>query len=471
MEAPTASPTTSTRSIGPEEEGDTMSEGSTRSRFTRRDLLRAGGLGALALIGGGGIPALAMRSSRGPQRVSAQLATASAALPLQVGGRHDIHLAATDGYVLLPGRGSPSGPGGDPVYMFGFVSVPVGATPSALDVYKGAVQFPAPIIGLDKGADVYLTMTNIGLVVRPDLDDSHTIHWHGFPNATAIFDGVPEVSIAVPVGRGFPYYYLPHVEGTFMYHCHFEDVEHIQMGMTGIVFVRPAQDGTSLGGFTRFAYNDGDGSTGFDREFTLLLNEVWTTPHDNLEAIQETVWGNYDANYWTINGRSYPDTLLPNNDPDLPAQPQSSLIQVNEGDRVLLRFANLGYESQAMQLPGVSMEVVGEDAALLRNGSVDLSYMANTIYIGPGEAREVLFTAPTYDGSLPGASDDNGDYNVYWLRNRAPHKLVNGELSGPGGQLTQVRVYDGDALDGQTHPNETYPEPDPVAPYLDPWIV
>ena len=29
-----------------------------------------------------------------------------------------------------------------------------------------------------------------------------------------------------------------------MYHCHFEDVEHVQMGMTGIVFVRPLQDGT-----------------------------------------------------------------------------------------------------------------------------------------------------------------------------------------------------------------------------------
>jgi len=454
-----------------------MSERSTRSGFTRRSLLRAGGLGALALIGGGGIAARAMiPSATGSAKAAAPLATDAAALPLQVSTRYDIHLAATDGHVLLPGRGSPSGPGGDPVYMFGFVNVPVGVAPSALDAYKGVVQFPAPIIGVDQEADVYLTLTNIGLVVRPDLDDSHTIHWHGFPNATAIFDGVPEVSIAVPVGRDFPYYYLPHVAGTFMYHCHFEDVEHIQMGMTGIVFVRPGQDGTSFGGFTRFAYNDGDGSTGFDREFTVLLNEIWTTPHDNLEAIQETVWPEYHANYWTINGRSYPDTLLPNNDDALPDQPLSARIQVNEGERVLLRFADLGYESQSMQLPGIALKMVGEDAMLLRNGGADLSYMTNTIYIGPGEARDVVFTAPAYDGSLPGDSDAFGNYNVYWLRNRSPHKLTNGDLPGLGGQVTQVWVYESPdpsdpTLAPQTHPNETYPEPDPTSPYLDPWIV
>ena len=31
--------------------------------------------------------------------------------------------------------------------------------------------------------------------------------------------------------------------GTYMYHCHVEDVEHVHMGMTGLVFVRPLQDG------------------------------------------------------------------------------------------------------------------------------------------------------------------------------------------------------------------------------------
>ncbi|HWQ14415.1 MAG TPA: multicopper oxidase domain-containing protein [Roseiflexaceae bacterium] len=414
-------------------------------KLARRDFLRLGGAGALVLLGGG-----ALTASGRIQPARAASARAPAALPRGAPPPVFLRLAATDGHISLPGRAAP-------VYMFGFVAVPLGVTPDDLDIYKGNVQAPAPIIGVDEEADVYLTVTNIGLVVRPDLDDSHTVHWHGFPNMTAIFDGVPEVSIAVPVGRDFPYYYKPHRAGTFMYHCHFEDVEHVQMGMTGIIFVRPAQNGTSLGGFTKFAYNDGDGSTGYQREFALLLNEIWTTPHDNLEAIQETVWPDYHPNYWVINGRSYPDTLLPNNDPSLPSQPISSLIQVNPGERVLLRLANLGYEQHAMQLPGIPMKVVGEDATLLRNGAVDLSYLSSTIYIGPGEARDVLFTAPAFSASAPVLADAVGNYNRYYFRSRNYHEQTNGGAPGLGGMVTEVRVYQGSPLPAQTAPNQTYP--------------
>lgn len=442
--------------------------------ISRRTLLRVLGLGGLSVLGARGSPALARAKDprRPPQDAgTAEVTLAAAADPVT------IRLAATDGYIRLPGRGSPLHPGedpetmsvGDPLYVFGFVLVPGDVSPDQLDVFKGGVQHPAPIIGVDAEADVYLTMTNIGLVVRPDLDDSHTVHWHGFPNATAIFDGVPEASISVPVGRSFPYYYKPHRPGTFMYHCHFEDVEHVQMGMQGTIFVRPAQNGTAFEHppgsgkiYTRFAYDDGDGSTGYDREFALHLDEKWTVPHDNLESIQETVWPKYRANYWLLNGRSYPDTLKPNNDPSLPAQPLSSLVQVEEGERVLLRFSNLGYEQQSIQLPGIPMRVVGEDASLLRNGSVDLSYLTNTIYIGPGEARDVLFTAPPHSG---GSGPD-----VYWLMNREPHKLTNDGLSF-GGQVTQVQVFPSGALGPQAHPNQTYPEPSPTAPYVDPWVV
>ena len=433
--------------------------------LTRRQLLGRGST-LLALAGAGALPAVA-------KAATSQGADSAEAAALAAFARFDIRLAATDGHILLPGRGSPSGPGGNPVYIFGFVRVPLNVTPAALDTLKGVVQFPAPIIGVDQEADVYISMTNIGLVVRPDLDDSHTIHWHGFPNATAIFDGVPEVSIAVPVGRTFPYYYKPHRAGSFMYHCHFEDVEHVQMGMQGSVFVRPSQNGTSIGGYTSFAYNDGDGSTGYEREFTLLLDEIWTTPHDNLESIQETVWPNYEANYWTINGRSYPDTLLSNNDSSLPAQPLSALIQVNEGDQVLLRFANLGYEQQSVQLPGIRMKVVGEDAALLRGpGGADLSYVTSTIYIGPGEARDVIFMAPAFSATIPFETDPNNGarYNVYWLKNRDLQRLTNGGLAGLGGQVTQVWVYEGAALAAQAHPNQTYPEPAASPPYMDPWV-
>jgi hypothetical protein len=37
-----------------------------------------------------------------------------------------------------------------------------------------------------------VTLTNLGLVQRPDLTDSHTIHWHGFDIPSPLNDGVPE---------------------------------------------------------------------------------------------------------------------------------------------------------------------------------------------------------------------------------------------------------------------------------------
>ena len=244
--------------------------------------------------------------------------------------------ASTDGFITSARSCSPND-----LYVFGFKEVGVNDSLSAVvNAAKGKAPVPSPIIPVTENTGFELDLTNVGFVGRPDLDDSHTIHWHGFRDAIPIFDGTPELSIAVGVNRTFPYFYAPHHPGTYIYHCHFEDSEHVQMGMTGIVFVRPAMG-------PKFAYNDA--STEFDREFSLLLNEIDTRPHDLLIGVQEFVWSEYRPQFWIINGRAYPDTVKPNlgepgADPDLASQPISSLIQVRGGDRVLLRMSNLGYQ-------------------------------------------------------------------------------------------------------------------------------
>ncbi|RIK39996.1 MAG: copper oxidase [Chloroflexi bacterium] len=423
-------------------------------RFNRRGFLKLGGQTALlGLLAGGGLAA-AQRQTH-PALAAPPAGAANA--PLAQLPRMDIRLVATDGFMSLPGRRH-TGPDAQPVYAFGFRAVApedANASPAELTAkYKGFVQWPSPILAIPKDIDLYITMTNLGFVVRPDLDDAHTIHWHGFRNPNAIFDGVPETSISVPPVRDFTYFYRPRVEGTYMYHCHFEDTEHVQLGMDGIVFIE-ANNGRT--------YDNDGGVTAFDRQFTLLLNEVDLTPHDNLEAVQEFIWSNYKPQYWVINGRAYPDTILrdqelPGSDFDL-GDPElgytqfvSSLIQANAGDRVLLRWTNLGYEQQAMQLLGPTMTVVGHDATFLGPNR----YETNSIYIGPGEARDAIFTAPAYSAGLPGGSDPAGNYNVYWLRNRNAQRLVNGDLPGLGGQVTQVRVYPAGTLPPQAGPNQTF---------------
>jgi len=259
--------------------------------------------------------------------------------------------------------------------------------------------------------------------VRPDLTDGHTVHFHGFPNAVPAFDGVPELSVGVPYGRSYTYYYRPHDPGTYKYHCHFEDIEHVSFGMTGIVFIRPAAD-------DKWAYNDS--STAFDREFALLLGEVWTQERWEGAHIQEHDWSDYDPDYWTINGRVYPDTLEPNSDPmttpaipRLQYQPISSLITCNSNDKVLLRFSNLGFQRQAMRVDGLTLRVIGKDAKFLG----PLAYDTDTVDISAGETFDVLFTAPTV--TTP---------TTYLLYNRKLAYLNNGGLPGLGGQMTEIRV-------------------------------
>jgi FtsP/CotA-like multicopper oxidase with cupredoxin domain len=418
---------------------------------TRRDFLKAAGLSAVGTVAAGGIVGRALQAQ------PARAATTTLAL------------VATDGYVTMPGREE------DPLYIFGFAAVDPNASVSSLiSTYKGHTQTSAPTIDVRQGDDVKIMLTNLGLVQRPDLTDSHTIHWHGFDIPTPLFDGVPEVSIAVPIGKQVTYFYRPHREGTYMYHCHFEDVEHVHMGMQGIVFVRPQQDGTTktFDGktFSRFAYNDGDGSTGYHRHFAILMNEVWHAFHDGDRDIQETIPTNYDPEWFTLNGRSYPQTILPNDDNSTSSglttrnpnygtndksQPNSSLMQVNPGERVLMRLANLGYQQHAMELPGIPMHVVGQDASLLRDGSVSTSYWTNTIYVGPGEARDVLFDAPAYDPARRSGSDSKGNYNVYYFKNRDWRRLSNDGAPGPGGMMTEVRVYQ-NLLPAQTVVSQTY---------------
>jgi FtsP/CotA-like multicopper oxidase with cupredoxin domain len=229
------------------------------------------------------------------------------------------------------------------------------------------------------------------------------------------------------------------------------------MGMTGIVFVTPSTDTATV----KSAYIDGDGSTRYDRQYTLLLSEIDPVPHDNLEAVQEFQWVDYKPAYWIINGRAYPDTIKPENDASLPRQPISSLIQANPGQRVLLRIVNLGYQQHAMQLTGISMTVVGEDATLLRGpGGADLSYKTTTIYVGPGEARDAIFVAPPFDpGSVSGSTTARGPWNTYLFKNRSYQKLNNNgstdAATGLGGMVTEIRVYR-DALPAQVRPNQTH---------------
>lgn len=450
--------------------------------ISRKNFFKIAGGAAVIVAGATVMPPFLRRTLFPEQEVSAA-------------GDYDLFFAGTDGWMSLPP--TPAIPPFHPdsygpeylpgqqftTYIFGFRNVtsftdtPGGLTAQEkIQNQKMKAQHNAPFFWVDQfnpgnPKDFKVQLTNLGLQQRPDLTDSHTLHWHGFRNVIPFFDGEPTGSVSVPVSRLFTYVYRPRDPGTYMYHCHVEDIEHVTMGMTGIVFVRPLQNGnTAFYPSGLYAYNDGDGSTGYDREFPMFLSEIWAEGHWNDAHIQESQWYNFKADFSLLNGRVYPDTLLPNSPIDIGAstnvltiqtddngdlvtnsglerlqyQPHSALITCNEGERVLLRFANLGFREAAMTFAGLKVKVIGRDATPMRGrDSTDTSYETNTLLMGAGESYDAIFTAPAHSG---GVGPD-----VYVLYNR---RYTQDDDISTQGQRTEIRVYPAGTLGAQQHFND-----------------
>jgi hypothetical protein len=260
---------------------------------------------------------------------------------------------------------------------------PTASTPPALDghvdpraiidvgVMNGNI--PAPLVAFDEDDEMFLTLTNVGMIMRPDLFEQHTIHFHGYPNASSFYDGVPEASVAINIGASFTYYYLAPDAGTYFWHCHITPPEHLQMGMVGQLHVRPRQDRVpqasvdktyggnlytylgfqngiglpsgvvadlrtvcnpgqdilcsatmpasgdtgatqgldKLGNPQRYTYNDGDGSTAYDTEYPLQMHGFDPNFHFVGMTFNPEPFVDMKDKYFLLNGRSYPDTVAP----------------------------------------------------------------------------------------------------------------------------------------------------------------
>lgn len=341
-----------------------------------------------------------------------------------------MHMAAGDGFVNMAD--------GRLMYMFGFGNVT--DIPDNEVMMRGMLgaESPAPTIIVKEGQKLYLNLSNVGMMMRPDLFDPHTIHWHGFSEAAAIFDGVPIASVSVNMGSTFTYFYNVVRPGTYMWHCHVEATEHMQMGMLGNLYVLPIQnnlpDGTDLNGFThhtgfKYTYNDEDGSTYYDVEYPIQIHGFDPDFHDASLNVQPLPFAKMTDTYPTLNGRGYPDTVNPNslrntaNELGLPSrysQKVSSLIAATQGQKILLRISSLStVNNYTLTVLGIPMRVVGSCARLLRGpGGKNLHYNTSSVTLGGGESVDVILdtndvspgTYFLYTTNLDFLSNDNEDF-------------------------------------------------------------
>lgn len=352
-----------------------------------------------------------------------------------------MHLTGGDGFVNMAD--------GKQMYVFSFSNVTDVPQAEVLSTGVFRANQPAPPITINENEKLYLTLTNVGTFVRPDLFDPHTVHYHGFPNASNVFDGVPELSIAINQQASLTYFYNNVEPGTYMYHCHVEATEHMQMGMNGSLHVKPAQnalaDGTDLNGYThttgqQYVYNDGDGSTRYDVEYSLLLHGMYDKFHDASFNTQPLPFAEMVDTYALINGRGYPDTTvagpLPNPPPDSTApngpQPVSSFIQASQGQRILLRIINLGVVRQySITAQGLPMIVVGKGARMQRGNpqgaGANIFVETNHITLGGGMSADVIIDT---SGIRPG---------TYFLHTTNMNYLSNRD-EDYGGMMTEIRI-------------------------------
>jgi FtsP/CotA-like multicopper oxidase with cupredoxin domain len=237
--------------------------------------------------------------------------------------------------------------------------------------------------------------------------------------------------------------------GTYMYHCHVEATEHMEMGMLGNLVVRPRQNGATFNyngkNYTQFAYNDNDGRTGYDVEAIIKIADFDPVFHKNDETFQPLPFADYEARYYMLNGRGYPDTIVPavisNVTNSYAAQKINSLVTVNRGAgqrTLLLRIINLSVQNfSTMEIPGLPMKVAGRCAKLLRGPNAadgtgpgtanDTSYYVSSMLVGPGESVDLII-------------DTQGvQAGTYYLYSRNLDQL-NNNLMDRGGAMTEIVI-------------------------------
>jgi FtsP/CotA-like multicopper oxidase with cupredoxin domain len=187
---------------------------------------------------------------------------------------------------------------------------------------------PGPTLRMVEGEPVRI-------VVRNELDQSTSVHWHGqrVPNA---MDGVTYLTQdPIRPGDTFVYEFVPGPPGTHMYHSHHNSAEQVTKGLAGALLVQP---------------HDRDSEPPADRDYLFVLN-------DGLGG-------------FTINGKGFPAT---------PA------YTAKRGERVRFRFLNYGAMAHPVHLHGLTYEVFARDGYPLPE-----PFRCDTLTIAPFERWDAI---------------------------------------------------------------------------------
>jgi manganese oxidase len=256
------------------------------------------------------------------------------------------------------------------------------AEPVRQEIYPGKVlnlwgyngSAPGPTIQARQGERVRVIVDN-------HLPEATSMHWHGF-DIPFEMDGGPGLSQdAISPGGRYVYEFTLQQEGTLFYHSHMAMQE--MMGMIGAFIMHPAE-----------AYDPP-----VEKDFAIILQEYAVLPNNPTPNSMSM-----EFNWLTLNGKS---------------GPANTPLIVRLGDRVRLRFINLGMDHHPVHMHGHQFVITGTEGGRQPRATWGPN---NTVLVGVAQSRNVEFV-----GTNP------GDWMIHC---HMPHHMMN-QMSSMAGPMTR----------------------------------
>ena len=245
-----------------------------------------------------------------------------------------------------------------------------------IDLWGFNGSSPGPTIQVNQG-------DRVRVIFKNRLPEPSSIHWHGFEDHIG-FDGMPGISQEpVMPGEQFIYEFNIHQHGTFFYHSHMAMQE--MAGMLGAFIMHPKEP-----------YRPH-----CDKDYVIHLQEYAVLPNN---TVPNTM--NMEFNWLLLNGK---------------AGPASTPLIVRQGDRVRIRFVNLGMDHHPMHIHGNTFYVTGTEGGRIPESAW---WPGNTVLVGVAQARNVEFVA-----------NNPGDWMLHC---HLPHHMMN-QMASQAGRMTRMR--------------------------------
>ena len=256
------------------------------------------------------------------------------------------------------------------------------AEPVKQEIYPGKIlnlwgyngSAPGPTIQARQGERVRVIVDN-------HLPEPTSMHWHGFDIPFGM-DGGPGLSQdAISPGGRYVYEFTLQQEGTLFYHSHMAMQE--MMGMIGAFIMHPAE-----------AYDPP-----VEKDFAIILQEYAVLPNNPTPNSMSM-----EFNWLTLNGKS---------------GPANTPLIVRLGDRVRLRFINLGMDHHPIHMHGHQFVITGTEGGRQPRAGWGPN---NTVLVGVAQSRNVEFVAT-----------NPGDWMIHC---HMPHHMMN-QMSSMAGPMTR----------------------------------